>query len=586
MNLARKFRFVLSTTAVFMVLDTVVMAQGEVPDFNPVTDKMLQNPAPGDWLVWRRTYNAWGYSPLDQINKENVKNLKLAWAWTMVDGRQEATPLVHDGIMYLHNYGDKVQALDAATGDLIWEYIRELPEELTVDLGGAGTSRGMAIYGDNVYLASADAKVVALDAKTGQLAWEQGVANWEFGYYFTNAPLIVKGKVIVGMTGCGNAQPGGCFVAAFDAETGEELWRVNTIARPGTPEGDTWNGIPLESRFGGSAWNTGSYDPELNLVYWGTGQPYPWIAEMSGLSPKSSDPNVSNEALYTDTTLAINPDTGELVWYHQWLPNDTWDLDYAYEQMLIDQEVDGKMRKLLVTVGKLGIIEAIDRTNGEWLWAKETVYQNVVSSIDPKTGKKTINQNSVPHIGEETVNCPADPGARSWAATAYSPDTQTLYMPMQEFCSDTIPNPLEAGEVYAGGGAATFSRRLAPNRENAGLVEAVRLTDQEQLWRHSMRAANGGSAALATGGGLVFTGNLNREIMAFDDATGEILWETRLNNVPNGFPITYTAGGKQYIAVPVGNGSGPARAFSVLTPEIVNPEGGSMLWVFTVDEAE
>ncbi|MEE8292633.1 MAG: PQQ-binding-like beta-propeller repeat protein [Candidatus Tectomicrobia bacterium] len=579
-RISRKLGVLLGIMMSTLTLGATALAQGEVPNFTPVTEAVLKNPAPGDWLHWRRTYDAFGYSPLDQINKNNVKNLQVAWAWTMIDGRQETTPLVYDGIMYLHNFNDKVQALNAATGDLIWEYTREVPD----GVGSAGLSRSIAIHGDNIYFLSADTAIVALKAKTGELVWEHYVAPYKFGYKYTNGPLIANGVIVAGMTGCGGAQPGGCFITGHDVATGKELWRVHTIARDGTPQAKTWNGIPQDKRFGGSAWMIGSYDPQLNLVYHGTGQPYPWIAEMNGLLPKSSDPSLSNEALYTNTTLAINPTTGEVVWYHQWLPTDTLDLDYAYEQMLIDMDIGGTMRKLLVVVGKLGIIEAVDRTTGEWLWAKETVYQNVVASIDATTGKKTMNPEAIPHIGQTTINCPADPGARSWASTAYNPVNQTLYLPMQEFCSDTTPEPLEAGEIYTGRGRATFKRRLVPGKNNAGRVDAVRLSDRQEVWSHSMRAANGGSAALATGGGLVFTGNLNREIMAFDDANGTVLWKRRLNNVPNGYPVSYMANGKQFIAVPVGFGSGPSKAFSVLTPEIINVPGGAMLWVFSLGD--
>lgn len=563
-----------------LVSGALVFAQGEV-DYSPVSEEELVTPADGDWIMWRRTYDGWGYSPLDQINAENVGELELAWAWTMPNGRQETTPLVRDGVMFLHNFGDIVQAIDGATGDLIWEYARSVPSDL--EGSSAVMSRAMALAGDKLYFASGDGAMVALDPVSGQVVWESGIYNWELDYRVTGGPIVADGVVVVGVSGCGGAQPGGCFIVGVDAESGEQLWKTWTIARPGTPEGDTWNDLPLESRFGGSAWNTGSYDPELNLVYWSTGQPYPWIAEMSGLSPLRE--GADNSALYTDSTLALDPQTGEIVWYHQFLPNDTWDLDYAYEQMLIDLEVDGETRKALVTVGKLGIVEAIDRETGEFLWAVETVYQNVVESIDPETGEKTINEESIPHIGETTVNCPADPGARSWAATAYSPRTNMIYLPMQEFCSDTTPNPLSAGEVYTGGGRATFARRPIPDSDgNMGVVEAVSLDERNTAWEHRMRPANGGSAALATGGGVVFSGNLARYVFALDETTGEKLWEQRLNNVPNGYPVTYMAGGKQYVAVPVGFGSGPSRAFSVLTPEIVNAPGGSSLWVFTLPE--
>lgn len=569
-------RWVLVAWIAMAFVPMTVSAQGQVEDFTPLTNEMLLDPDPADWVMWRRNYAAWGYSPLDQITTENVDDLELAWAWNMVDGRQETTPLVYDGVMYLHNQGDRVQALDAATGDLIWEYVRDLPGELATS--SSSISRSMALANDKLYFASGDMFLVALDPRSGQVVWESNMGDWEQSYRVTGGPLVVGDVVVVGVSGCGGAQPGGCYIVGHDANTGEALWRFDTIAAAGT-EHDSWNGVPQESRFGGSAWNIGSYDSELDLVYWSTGQPYPWIAEMSGLLP--ANPGTNNDALYTDTTLALRPTTGELVWFHQWLPNDTWDLDYAYEQVLVDLEIDGETVPALVAVGKLGIVEAIDRRNGEWLWATETVYQNVVQSIDPETGAKTINPDSVPAIGRTTVNCPADPGARSWAATAYSPRTNHLYLPMQEFCSDTTPNPLGEGEVYTGGGRATFARRAVPGSDgNMGLVVAVSLDDVATTWEHRMRPANGGSATLTTGGGLVFTGNLGRYFMAFDDTTGEKLWEVRLSNLPNGYPISYEVDGVQYIAVPVGRGSGPSNAFAVLTPEIVNPAGGSALYVF------
>ncbi len=552
-------------------------AQGSVENFVPITQEMLNNPDAEDWIMWRQNYAAWGYSPLDQITTDNVGDLRLAWAWSMVDGRQETTPLVYDGVMYLHNQGDRIQALNAATGDLIWEYVRSLPGELATS--SSSILRSMALAHDKLYFISGDMMFVALDPRTGAVVFENSIGDWEASFRVTGGPLVMGDVVVTGVSGCGGAQPGGCFIVGMDAHTGAEIWRVRTIAEPGTAEGDTWNGLPDEARFGASAWNIGSYDPELDLVYWSVGQPYPWIAEMSGLSPLGEGMN--NDALYSDSTLAMNPATGEIVWYHQWLKNDTWDLDYAYEQTLVDLEIDGETVPALVAVGKLGIVEAIDRRDGTWLWAVETVYQNVVASIDPVTGAKTINPDSFPHIGQTTVNCPADPGARSWAATAYSPRTNALYLPMQEFCSDTTPNPLGEGEVYTGGGRATFARRPVPGSDgNIGRVDAFDLGNQSELWSHRMRSANGGSAALTTGGGLIFTGNLARYIMAFDDTTGEKLWETRLSNLPNGYPISYMVDGVQYVAVPVGQGSGPSRAFAVLTPEIVNPAGGSALYVF------
>jgi alcohol dehydrogenase (cytochrome c) len=545
-----------------------------------VTDAMLRDPPASDWLMWRRTYDGWGYSPLDQINKDTVKDLRPVWTWSLTPGPTETTPIVHDGVLFVFNWADKIQALNAATGDLIWEYKRELPENLFTDIPNVMAKRNMAIYEDTLIAATSDAHIIALDAKTGKLVWDHTTADWTKGWRYTGGPFVVNGKVIQGMTGCGNAEPGGCFITGHDAKTGAELWRVYTIAHPGDPNYDTWNGLPLESRFGASAWITGAYDPEQNLVFYGTGQPYPWIAEMRGTLPKK--PGLKTNAMYSDTTLAINPDTGKLEWYHQHLQDDTWDLDYVYERQLIDLPVNGETRKAVVTTGKLGIVEALDRTNGQWLWHKETVPQNVVAAIDPKTGEKTINAAAIPHIGQTTVNCPSDPGGRGWPATAYSPKTGILYMPLNEYCSNTTPTPLDPGQAYTGGGRAIFARVPVPNSDGKiGRVDAVKLEDRSQVWSYRLRAPET-SAVLPTGGGLVFNGAWDRYFRAFDDTTGEVKWQMRLNNVINSFPITYSVNGKQYVAVAVGSGSSLSKALATLTPEIQNPDGGSVLWVFAL----
>jgi alcohol dehydrogenase (cytochrome c) len=552
------------------------------PNLTPVTDAMLRNPPPADWLMWRRTYDAWGYSPLDQINKTNVKNLKVAWTWSMTNGATETTPIVHDGVLFIFNYADTVQALNAATGDLIWQYKRDLPAKLLQEAGNALAKRNMAIYEDKLIVAMSDAHIVALDVKSGKVVWDHATADWSKGWRYTGGPAVANGTIVQGMTGCGNAEPGGCFISGHDPKTGEEKWRFNTIAHPDDPGFNTWNGLPLESRFGASAWNSGSYDPEQNVVFYGTGQPYPWIAEMNGLLPKKD--GQQNNALYSDSTLAIDVTTGKLKWHRQHLQTDTWDLDYAYERQLIDLTVNGERHKALVTTGKLGIIEAIDRTNGQWLWHKDAIHQNVVTAIDPKTGEKTISQAAIPHIGRTTVNCPADPGGRGWPATAYSPKTGMLYLPLNEFCSNTTPTPLNPGEAYTGGGRAIYARVPIPNSDGKiGQVQAVKLADQSTAWSFKMRAPQTG-AVLPTGGGVVFAGAWDRTFRAFDDTNGNVLWQTRLNNVINAFPVTYSVNGKQYVAVAVGAGSSESKALATLTPEIQNPETGSVLWVFALPE--
>ncbi|MDE0208553.1 MAG: PQQ-binding-like beta-propeller repeat protein [Boseongicola sp.] len=558
----------------------VVAQDNPIDNVTPVTDEMLLNPPDGDWLMWRRTYDGWGYSPLDQINKENVGDLKLAWSWAMTPGRTQETPLAHDGIVYVQNSDAVIQALDGATGDLIWEYEYDLPDDAAI----RGV-RNKAIYDDKLIIATRHAHLFALDTKTGDLIWDKTVANYRHGFGFSSGPIVANGVIIQGMTGCSRAQPGGCFFTGHDVNTGEELWRVHTIARGDTPEGNSWNGVPLESRHGASAWMAGSYDPEQNLFFAGVGQVYPWNIEMAGLVPPSSDPGVTNEALYTNATLAIDANSGELKWYFQHLETDSLDLDYVFERMLIDLPVDGEERKMTVTVGKIGIIEALDRFTGEYLWDVETVPQNVVLSIDQDTGEKTINPDVIPVIGETTFNCPADPGGKSWQATAYSPRTQALYLPLVEFCSNTTVNPLDPGEIYTGGGRQTYSRVPVPDSDgNIGRVDAINLNDRSTMWSYRQRPPVT-SSTLPTGGGLVFVGSLDRKFMAFDDETGEKLWESgRLTNSLESFPITYTANGKQYVAITANFASGLGRLAS-LTPEVRLPSNDPIaLYVFALPD--
>lgn len=571
----------IAASSVSLLAVQAVAQDNPIDNLTPVTDEMLVNPPDGDWLMWRRTYDGWGYSPLEEINRDNVADLQLSWAWGMSPGgRTQETPLVHDGILYLQNSTHLIQALDGATGDLIWEYEYELPEGVN-----PSGQRSKAIYGDKLIIATRDAHLIALDAKTGQLIWDQEVADSEQGYSFSSGPIVAEGVVVQGMTGCGGGQPGGCFITGHDVETGEELWRVNTIAEGDTPEGNSWNGLPREARHGASAWISGSYDPEQGLIFAGVGQPYPWVAEMNGLLPASEDPNVTNDALYTNATLAIDPQTGELMWYHQYLPNDSLDMDYVYERILVDLPFEGEERQMVVTTGKIGIIEAIDRVSGEWLWAQETVPQNIVESIDPETGEKTINPDVIPRIGETTFNCPADPGGRAWQATAYSPRTNILYLPTVEFCSNTTPNPLDPGEVYTGGGLATFARVAHPDSDgNIGQVRAIDLTDQSEVWQYRQRPPVT-SSTLPTAGGVVFVGSLDRKFLALDDETGEVLWSSgALSNSLESFPVTYEAGGKQYVAIVANWASGLGR-LSSLTPDIRLPlDNPATLYVFALPD--
>ena len=302
-------------------------AAAQDPEFTPVTSAMLANPDPADWLNWRRTLDAWGYSPLDQINTDNVHRLQLVWAWRMEPGASQPTPLVYDGVMYIANPNNIIQAIDAVTGDLLWQYDRVLegPPDETL----SSRSRSIAMYGDKVYLNASDAHIVALDARTGEVAWDHTVADRALGYRYTSGPIVVNGNIVAGMSGCERFKEDVCFISAHDADTGDEVWRTSTIAAPGEPGGDTWGDLPLEYRAGADSWIPGSYDPETNLTYWSTSQAKPWARLTRG---------TDGDALYSNSVLALDPETGEMEWYYQFVPGETHDLDDVFESVLIDHD--------------------------------------------------------------------------------------------------------------------------------------------------------------------------------------------------------------------------------------------------------
>src|SRR6266404_1964943 len=394
----------------------------QVQNFRPVTEPTLRNPAPGDWLNRRRTDNAWGYSPLDQINTRNVERLQLAWSWAMENtGAQETTPLVYDGVMYLPNPRGVIQALDAATGDLLWEY-RPEREKVSEGAGGDGNGvqRNIAIYGDKIFGTTNDAHIIALDARSGKLTWDTAVADPKQGYQYTSGPTVVRGKVVAGMTGCSRYKEDVCFISGHDAATGKELWRTSTVARPGEPGGGTWGDLPLAFRAGGDAWIPGSYDPEANLIYWGTAQAKPWARAARG---------TDGDALYTNSTLALDPDTGKIKWYYQHLPGETQDMDEVFESILIDSGG----RKSLFKMGKPVILWQLDRTTGAFIRATDLGYQNIVD-VDPQTGKVTYLPGKIPQFGVEVDQCPSTAGFKSWRAMAYSPQTNAFYIPMNLNC--------------------------------------------------------------------------------------------------------------------------------------------------------
>ena len=534
---------------------------------SPVTDAMLENVAPEDWLLWRRTYDAYGFSPLAQIDRDNVDDLRVAWSWSLPPGPNESTPIVHDGVLFIYGYGDEVQALDAATGDLLWQYSHRLPRGTAPSV-----KRGMSLYGERLYVPTSDAHIVALEARTGRVVWDTPVVEGDEGYRMTGGTLVARGKVMVGTTGRAG---GGNYIVALDAETGEVAWRFATIALPGEPFGNSWNALPVDERNGGSVWIPGSYDPVNNLAFFAPGNTY----DTGPLRDLVSQPGVTNDALYLDATLALNPDTGELVWHFQHQANGQWDLDWAFERQIIQLPVNGELKRLVVTTGKQAIFDLLEADTGKYVSSIDLGLQNLVTAIDPVTGAKTTDPTLLPGDGETKMVCPHVSGGRGWMPTSYDASSKVVYVPMVEACMDLVPVPDgERGSLSSG---VRWTVRPRPESDgNYGRLEAVNLETGETTWIARQRAPQT-TGTLVTAGGLVFAGSLDRRVAAYDANTGDQLWQTRLNEVPSSAPISYAAGGKQYIAMVVGSGGYQSGSYNVMVPEIRNPpDRGAALWVF------
>jgi alcohol dehydrogenase (cytochrome c) len=548
----------------------------EPEEWEPITDERLLNPEPGDWLSYRRTYDVTGYSPLRQINRRNIAQLRPVWSYSVRDNsRWTATPIVANGLMYVAEGSGRVLAFDVPTGEVVWIHTRTFPEDISSS-EGYPRARGVAIHGDTIYWGTADMHLVALDARTGEVRFDVQTGDYKTGEGHAHPPLIVGGKVFIGAAG-GDLAARGKFQAR-DAETGALVWELYTVPRAGEPGYDTWTPNGQWEPLGGAPWNTVSYDPELALVYFSTGQPAPWSTAARG----------PGDSLYTNSVLAVEADTGKLRWHYQLSPADDWDRA-AYENMLVDLEVDGLMRKALVQTGKIGWGVVLDRETGEFLRAFRTAYDNMVTGFT-EAGRPIYDPNLVPKPEDlDTTKifqiCPHLHGARNVQAPSYSPITGHYYLGVNNSCMNAqVITPVF--DRQRGLTGVTYTSAFAPGYDYVGEFVAFDPAKGTRAWEY--RPPSGApmtASALATAGGLVFGGTADRQFFALNTDTGQLLWQMRLNGDISGAPITFEHEGKQYVAVAAGGRAAPTLTLGRLV-DVDVPQGTGALWVFALPDAE
>ena len=569
-------QLLLSSLVASTCLVPIAAVGGPIQDYSPVTAERLKNPEPGNWMHYRRTYDGQGYSPLDQINTSNVKNLVPVWTFStgVVEGH-EAPPIINNGVMFVATPMGQVIALNAKTGDEYWRYKRELPDDL---FQLHPTNRGVGLWQDKLYLATTDDHLVALDAKTGKVVWDTKVQDYKKGQYLTLMPLIVDGKVIVGGSGGEFGVRG--YVVAYDANTGKELWRTFTIPGAGEPGSETWKGDDWKTG-GGSAWMTGNYDPDTKTVYWGTGNAAPW--------PGDTHPG---DNLYTTSVLALDPDSGKMKTYFQYHQNDSWDWDEVDAPMLIDLERDGRTIKSLIHPGRNAIFWVLERKPDsiKYVAGWPFVHTDVWKGIEPESGRPIVDPAHKPVVGKRVEFCPSLWGGKDWPSAAYSQRTKLVYVPANEnFCGGFTGEkvPLVAGQLWLGTKPEDIGLTPRPGATHFGELQAWDPATGKKAWSHNFPKSHLFGSVTATAGDLVLVGGTNdRMFRAFHAKTGELLWEQKTNSGIMGMPIAYEVDGTQYIAVQSGWGVDAQRIQDALVgkvPGLENnvPQGG-VVWVFAV----
>jgi alcohol dehydrogenase (cytochrome c) len=549
----------------------------QVLEFKPVTESVLTNPDPADWLMINRTFNQHRFSPLNQINKNNVGQLRMAWTRGLPAGTQETTPIVYRGIIYMYVPGASVQAVDGTNGDLIWEYQRDYPKGVNPQ---AARNKNIGIYEDMIYFAAPDGVLIALDAKTGAVRWETKV---DHGGQTAGGMLVADGKVITSRT-CEMAKRENCFIAAHDAKTGKEVWKFYVTAAPGEPGGDTWADMPVDQRAAGPWGLPGSYDPKRKLIYWGVANPNPYT-RLTRHGRHDAVPFTAPVNLYSNSTLALDISTGKLAWYYQELPGDDWDADHNQERILVRARVNpdpkhvkwiahavprNQERDLVVTVGEGGGMFVVDQESGKFLWANPFPYDDPninMNHIDLETGQTRVNPDKLfKKDGDKILGCYHN--TRGLWSIAYSPKNNSLYVPFQDQCLTMTANlKTKAGWGPRGG---VMRPGIDPNKFMN--LAKINLSTGEMRVLHSQpQPANG--SALTTAGDLVFWGDLNRRFRAFDADTGKILWESVVGGMVMTSTVTYAVNGKQYVLVNTGEGqsvtSGPLNLTKEAMPKAI-----------------